>query len=137
MSYDRADFKTLLADRAKRRQSDSIPAIRALQAAGVIAAKLTTGSDEWNRYLSYVQGRINQIRERKAIAQAQQNDPALWDAAELNKLKADILRADAMIEGLEWAMLIPKALVDGGAEATEYLNKLDKENADNSAAAQS
>ena len=33
-----------------------------------------------------------------------------------------------MIAAWEWAMELPRALVDGGAEATEFLNKLDREN---------
>ena len=128
MTYERAEFKSALAEKAKQRQSATLPAMRALQAAGVIMAKLTTSSDEWNRYLSYVQGQIEKTRQRKAVAEARQNDPSIWDIPERNKLKADIIAADAMISALEWAMELPKALVDGGAEATEFLNKLDREN---------
>ena len=128
MTYDRAEFKATIAEKARQRQSATLPAMRALQAAGVIMAKLTTSSDEWNRYLSYVQGQIEKTRQRKAVAEARQNDPAIWDIPERNKLKADILQADAMIAAWDWAMELPKALIDGGAEATEFLNKLDREN---------
>jgi len=130
MSYDRAEFKATLADKAKQRQNATLPAMRALQVAGVIMAKLTTGSEEWNRYLSYLQGQIEKTRARKADAQAKMADPTVWDTQALTKLKSDILQADAMIAAWEWAMELPKALVDGGAEATEFLNKLDKEKAD-------
>ena len=126
--YDRKDFQATLAEKAKKRQGDHLPAVRALQAAGVIMAKLTTGSEEWNRYLSYLQGQIDKTRERVAAARLKQDDPALWDVAKRNKLKADILQGEAMIAALEWAMALPKALVDGGAEATEFLNKLEREN---------
>ena len=128
MTYERQDFKAKLAEKAAGRRNDTIPAARALQAAGVVMAKLTTGSDEWNRYLSYVQGQINKTREQVAVARAKQDDPGLWDIAQRNKLKADILQGEAMIAAWEWAMALPKALVDGGAEATEFLNKLDLEN---------
>ena len=130
MSYDRAEFKATLADKAKQRQNATLPAMRALQVAGVIMAKLTTGSEEWNRYLSYLQGQIEKTRSRKADAQAKMADPTVWDTQALTKLKSDIIQADAMIAAWEWAMELPKALVDGGAEATEFLNKLDKEKAD-------
>ena len=128
MTYSRQDFLTAVKDKAHQRQSATLPAMRALQAAGVIMAKLTTSSDDWNRYLSYLQGQIEKTRERMDAAREKQDDPAVWDVAERNKLKADILQAGAMIAAWQWAMELPKALVDGGAEATEFLNKLDREN---------
>ena len=128
MTYERKDFKERLAEKAAARRNDTIPAARALQPAGVIMAKLTTGSDEWNRYLSYVQGQINKTRDQRAAAQQKMADPTVWEPYQLTKLKSDIIQADAMISAWEWAMALPKALVDGGAEATEFLNKLDREN---------
>lgn len=128
MTYDRKAFHDAVAEKASKRQAQALPAMRAAQAAGVIAQKLTTGSDEWNRYLSYLQGQIDKTRKQRDAAQAKLADPAIWDPQALNKLKADMLQADAMIAAWEWAMALPKALVDGGAAATEFLNKLDKEN---------
>jgi len=137
MTYDRAEFKATLADKAKKRQSETLPAMRALQVAGVIMAKLTTGSEEWNRYLSYLQGQIEKTRGRRADALSKMADPAVWDTQTLTKLKSDILQADSMIAAWEWAMELPKALVDGGAEATEFLNNLERENDKDSPQAQS
>jgi len=128
MSFGRKEFRDAVAEKARKRRAESLPAIQALQAAGVIMARLTTGSEEWNRYLSYLQGHIERTRARRDVAQTRQNDPTVWDIAERNKLKADILQAEAMIAALQWAMELPKALVDGGAQATEFLNKLDHEN---------
>src|SRR5687768_2602712 len=109
MSYDRTDFNAKLAEKARKRDASAIPAYRAIQAAGVIMAKVTTNSDEWNRYLSILQGQIDKTRERLLAARAKQDDPALWDIAERNKLKADILQAEAMIAAWELAMQLPKA----------------------------
>ena len=128
MSFDRKQWNDALAAKAKQRQTSALPAMRAMQVAGVIMAKLTTGSEEWNRYLSYLQGQIEKAQERKAVAHSKMADPSVWEPYQLNKLKADILQADAMIAAWQWAMELPKALVDGGAEATEFLNKLDREN---------
>ena len=128
VTYDIKDFRAQVEAKAKKRQSTALPAMRALQAAGVIMAKLTTGSDEWNRYLSYLQGKIDQTRDRREVALKKMSDAAVWDPQQLTKLKSDILQADAMIAAWEWAMLIPKALVDGGAEATEFLAKMEGEN---------
>ena len=137
MSYDRKDFLEAVKEKAQKRRADALPSVMALQAAGVIMARLTTGSAEWNRYLSYLQGQIEKARERKEVAHSKMADPSIWEPFQLNKLKADILQADAMIAAWEWAMELPKALVDGGAEATEFLNKLDRENDKDSAQAQS
>jgi hypothetical protein len=128
MTFSRQEWNERLAAKAKQRAGDSLPAVRALQAAGVIMAKLTTSSDEWNRYLSYLQGQVDRVRAARADAQAKLNSPDIWEPSQMNKLKADILQADAMISAWEFAMQLPKALVDGGAEATEFLNKLDREN---------
>lgn len=130
MTYSQADFQAKLKEGAAKRHSAAIPAARALQAAGVVMTKLVTGNDDWNRYLSYVQGQIDKTRVQVDAARVKQDDPAIWDIAERNKLKADILQGNAMIAAWEWAMAIPKALVDGGAEATEFLSKLEKESKD-------
>ena len=126
--FTRKDFNATIAEKARQRTTQQIPGLQMIQAAGAVMAKLTTQSDEWNRYLSYLQGQIDKTRERVAAARLKQDDPALWDVAKRNKLKADILQGEAMIAALEWAMALPKALVDGGAEATEFLNKLEREN---------
>lgn len=128
MSYDKGEFLAKVKEKAEQRQSQMIPAVRALQAVGVIMAKVTTGSDDWNRYLSFLQGQIDKTRGRRDAAQAKLNDPAIWDGQQMTKLKSDILQADAMIAAWEFAMQLPKALIDGGEEATEFLNKLGREN---------
>jgi len=137
MSYDRKDFLEAVKEKAHKRRVDALPSVMALQAAGVIMARLTTGSAEWNRYLSYLQGQIDKTRVQKENAHTKLADPAIWEPYQLNKLKADIIASDAMITALQWAMELPKALVDGGTEATEFLNKLDRENDKDSAQAQS
>lgn len=123
--YDRKAFADRVADKAKRRDAAQLPAFRALQAVGAVMAKLTTTSDEWNRYLQLLQGQIDKTRVVREAAQEKMSDPAIWDPQHLAKLKSDIREADAMIAAWELAMRLPKALIEGGAEATELLNKLE------------
>lgn len=127
MSYDRKDHSARIEAKARERQQQVLPAYRVVQAAGVVMAQVTT-SEPWNRYLTYLQGQIEKTRGAKEGALAKLAAPDIWEAKDLSKLKGDIIRADAMIEALQWAMALPKALIDGGMEATEFLNKLEKPN---------
>ena len=128
MSFDRKEFLDTLAEKANQRKANSAPAMRVLAAASVVMEKLITKSEEWNRFLSYIQGQIEKTRAQKESAHQKLADPSIWEPYQLNKLKSDLIAADAMITALEWVMQLPKALIDGGADAQEFLNKLDREN---------
>lgn len=125
MSYDRQQFLDTVKAKAQTRQRGVESAYRVVQAAGQVMAHLTQ-SDDWNRFLGYLQGQVNRTREAKEAAQRKLADPAIWDAKDLTKLKSDILIADGMIAAYELAMKLPAALIEGGAEATEFLNKLER-----------
>ena len=128
MSYDRKDFLATLEKKSKAKEQQMAPAIRALQVVGSVMSTLTTQSGEWNRYLTFLQGQIDKTRALRQQAQEKLADPSIWEPYQMNKLKSDIIKADGMIAAWEFAMRLPKALVDGGAEATEFLLKLDNEN---------
>lgn len=123
--YDRKTFTDRIAAKAKQQNAAQIPAFRALQTVGAVMANLITNDDKWNRYLQLLQGQIDKTRAQKEAAQSRMNDPAIWDPQHLAKLKSDIREADAMIAAWELAMQLPKALIEGGQEATELLNKME------------
>ena len=127
MPFERKEFLDSVAEKMKQRGATSIPALRALQAVGVVMAKLTTHSEEWNRYLSHLQGWVERTREAKAAAHARLADPAVWEPHQLAKLKSDILQADARIEAWELAMQLPKLLTEGGEQAQALINELDRD----------
>ena len=116
--FDKRDFLDSVAKRAGERQSNIMPLLRAAQAVAPIMEKLTTGNAEWDRYLQYVQGYIEQAGKAKATAQAKIGGPEAGDPLVLAKLRVDIIVADAMTEAWTAAINLPHILVHGGEQAT-------------------
>ena len=114
--FNREEFLATVAKRVGERQSNIMPLLRAAQAVAPIMEKLTTGNVEWDRYLQYVQGYIEQARAAKANAQAKIGEAGETKA--LHKLRTDIITADAMIEAWTTAINLPAILIHGGEQAT-------------------
>lgn len=129
MSYDRQEFLDSVSKRAQSRTADNMPFLRAAAAVAPVMEKLTTGSEHWDRYLSYLSGFIKQAESFKANAQAKLSDPLTWDSATLIKLKADILMADSAIQAWVSAMELPKALMANGDEAVKVISRFEEANA--------
>lgn len=128
MSFDKDDFLANVSNRIQERNFALMPALRQLQAAAPVMHKLLTGSDAWDRYLTYLQGYIEQAEQAKIRAQAKMSDPRIWDGENLMKLKSDILIADAMAEAWAAAMELPKALIAGAEEASKTIARFEEKN---------
>lgn len=127
MSFDREEFRATLAKKAQERQNGMLPVYRMVQAAGVVMGRLMTGSGDWNRYLQILQGQIERTEAAKVLAQTKMADPSIWDARELNKLKSDLIQADAMIAAWRLAMELPTAIIAGSEYAQELIGAFEKE----------
>ncbi len=126
MSFDRADFKATVADRTQQRERELMPLIRVLQSAAPVMTELMTGLDAWNRYLAILSGFAERLQIGKATAAAKLADPGIWEPSQLTKLKSDILTADAMIDVLQTAMQLPKALIEGGEAAAKIVKNFEE-----------
>ena len=125
MSFDRAQFQAALAQRAGERTGNLMPMLRVAAAVGPVMQRLLTGTDAWDRYLSHLQGYIDQALQAKAAAQAKLADPAVWRGNDLMKLKSDVIVADAMIEAWTLAMNLPRALIEGGELARAQIARFE------------
>lgn len=125
--YDKAEFLASVRNRAQTR-ADNMPFLRAAAAVAPVMEKLTTHSEHWDRYLSYLAGFIKQAEAFKANAQAKLGDPNTWQPDLLMKLKSDILVAESAIQAWMSAMELPKALIAGGEEAVQIITRFEDKN---------
>jgi len=126
MSYDKQEWLEFVGTKIRERTADALPALKMMQAQAAPMHQVLTQFDYWNRYLSFLQELINRTTARKELAQARMQDPAIWDAQQLAKLKSDILTADAMIQAWDVAMKLPKALIEDAEKAKELIEQFEK-----------
>lgn len=126
MPFDKSQFLATVAERAQERNASLMPVLRQLQAVAPVMQSLLTGSDAWDRYLTYLQGYIEQASAAKIRAQSKMSDPMVWDAHDLTKLKSDILIADAMIDAWRAAIELPKSLINGATEAGKTIARFEE-----------
>lgn len=120
MSFDRQDYKASQADKTHERNAQMLPMARILAGAAPIMDRMTN-SEDWNRYLSYLQGFMERLTKQREIALSKLADPALWNTESLLKLKSDILVANTGIEWLNLAISLPKAIMEGAEKANSLI----------------
>lgn len=128
MTYDRKEWSDNLKLRIEQQERSSLPAYREAAAVGVVAEKLLTDRDHWNRFVQMIQGAIDRVQARKVIAQDRLSDPHVWQHEHLVKLKSDILSADQVIAFGEMIIQLPKALQEGADKAQAIINKYEQAN---------
>lgn len=126
MSFDRDQFLATVSQKAQERNAALMPALRQLQAVAPVMEKLLTGSDTWDRYLTYLQGYIEQAETAKARALAKITSPEAADPLVLAKLRVDILTADAMISAWNASMSLPHILIGGAGEASKTIFRFEE-----------
>lgn len=118
MIADREDFAALAAEKKHERQGEMLPMARIVASAAPIMDRVTK-SDDWNRYLTFLQGFLVRLSAQREVAVAKLASPAVWDTESLLKLKSDVLQAQAGIDWLSLAIALPKAIMEdaGGANS--------------------
>ena len=127
MTFDRDQFDKATDARKNGRTREIMPLLRAVEAAAPVMQKMMTESDNWNRYLTYLQGFIEKARQRKAMTFAQIDNPSILDDKDLRRLKNDLVIAQSMIDAWTLAVELPKAIIDNGAEAQAIIDKFERE----------
>ena len=110
----------------EERARQMMPLLRLIEGAAPVMQAVLTTSEHWNRYLTFLQGYVERTKARKMAAEFRLADPAVWDPQALMKLKGDILAASAMIEAWEVAIQLPRAIIDGGAEAEKMIKEFEE-----------
>lgn len=108
--------------RHPRSAKEVIPASRFKAAIrSSLALDAVTGSEEWDHFLSYVQGAEEELRkEQDAVNQAILSS---FNADDVMMQKLKYNKVLGMIEALEWLKALPKAIKDNAVLAKGLLEE--------------
>ena len=118
--FDREDFNKV----AKKRIESRKPLLHQLIASAP-AMELMTRSYEWNRYLSYLQARIEQTVKIQQSALTILTDSNVTESEVLMKAKILYASSKAREEAFQEAISLPQQVMESGKSAEELLAKLD------------
>ena len=127
MPYDREDFLKAAGAKSIERTREIMPLLRAVEAAAPVMQKMLTGSEHWDRYLSYLQGFVEKAKQRKAVTFAQIENPAILADPDLRRLKNDLVIAQTMIDAWTLAIELPNAIMENAEKAQEVINRFEQE----------
>lgn len=127
MIADRRDFTESVAQKHTKAQQNMLPMARIIAGAAPVTDKLVR-SEEWGRYVTYLQGITNRMAEARDAARDRMNAPAVLAHTDLLKLKFDAAEADAMVRAWTMAIELPAWILKGGAEADEFVKNYEKKN---------
>lgn len=130
MAYDRSEFAASVTDLRDKRLQASMPLIALLQRAAPVMMDMQTSSQSWNHFLTILQGFGERVTAARDRAQTALGDPHLWDRDAICQLKAELMACNAQIDLLAYVMAIPKALIDGGHDASEIIAKFEAKHAE-------
>lgn len=126
MIADRGEFVKSLEDKHQKRRADVMPLVQLLAGAKPIMDALVV-DERWTRYQQTLQGLIDKWKAQRDTASSRLGSTSLADA-DLRKLNADVISANAAISAWELAIRLPAAIVKGGEEATLMVKEFEKQN---------
>lgn len=127
MIADRQDFAKVVAQRHTEANQRMLPMARLLAAAAPVADGLQR-SPEWERFVTILQGVLNQFATRKQLAMQKLGDPSVTKDEDVRKLRQDIFIADVSVDTLKFAIELPAAILKGGEEADQFIKNFEKKN---------
>jgi hypothetical protein len=89
--------------------------------------EVLTGSEEWDKYLTYLQALLETIKYNIEQAQHTMLDPFSWNTETLTKCKMDLLKLEDRKDLLEFVMKLPKELIETGEIAKHQLYEVQLE----------
>lgn len=126
MIADRQDVAAPLKLRHQQKIAEVIPLAKILAGAAPVMHELQV-DERWTKYQQIVQGLIERWKQQREVAKERLGMSGLADA-ELRKLNTDVLSANAAISAWELALKLPRAIADGGEEATRFVEEFEKQN---------
>jgi len=127
MIADRKDHVASLQALHQRKQAAWEPVARLVQGAAVVMDGLQR-DENWGRYATYLQGVMDRFAVQRKIALERLASADVIDGNEIRKLKSDIVIADTTIATLKFCLELPPAIVKGGEEAREFIQKFEAKN---------
>ncbi|MCP4900112.1 MAG: hypothetical protein GY906_24340 [bacterium] len=110
------------ADRGRRKSE-----LRLVEQAAV-DAQVVTGHESWDRYLSHLQGLVDQHKGFETQLRAALESPDVIDHATLMQNKMALRECRAKIEAWELAIRLPQELMSAGHAAREEREAIERPN---------
>lgn len=127
MIADRKDVQGTLQTRHLEAQSRILPMARVLSGAAPVMDQLAR-TPEWDRYCTYLQGVASRFEAQKQVAMQKLGDPAIVDDQQVRKLRQDVFEADVWVNAMRFAIELPAAILKGGEEADQFIQRIEKKN---------
>ena len=120
---DRSEWRERIKNRVAEREADRLSGFMGLAHAAPPMEVLTT-SENWNKYLEYLQGQVEETKENLTKYQDILLNPNTLDYADILYAKTFYLRLQERLHTLEFVMQIPKHLIESGKIAKEQVGNL-------------
>lgn len=112
MQYSRFDYEKLV----KKQKKAEVVNLEVKRAAPQM--EVLTNSEEWNKYLSFIQPLLEQAKEH--LNEISQNllNPSLFEAEKIFQLKSEHIKMTERVHVLEVLMSFPKQIIEYGKVST-------------------
>jgi hypothetical protein len=124
MAYDRSDHLAVVRDRQHEKAREIMPLVRLVAGASAAMTAVTT-DDNWNRYLSFLQGISDSFTKALESARTKLGSGSLTAEA-LQKLNCDAMVAKATIDAFRLAIDLPRAIMEGKGEADRLVKEFER-----------
>lgn len=124
MSFSREEYAQVAARQRESRSQARMPMLRAL-AAVTPKMEALTRDENWNSYLAYISGLIEQLREARDAAQRRLTNPAVVDPTALMEAKMAVAINEAQIAAFEIARDLPKAMMESAKAAQDIIERFE------------
>lgn len=91
-----------------------------------VHADLLTGVAEWDRFLTYIQGAIEQTEAQRDTFLATLSDPHLVDDVETRRVRMAVIACNERIGAWKVVIELPKDLLRQGEQAKSLLERTEK-----------
>lgn len=119
MTWTREDCLKNLAKTMPSQRTALLPLERA-----AVQAKMLTGAEHWDVYLSYLQAAIEREEKAADALRAALLSPHLVEADKIVRLKIDLAARDAAVRAWKGAIEIPAIVMRDGAAAKEQIDAM-------------
>jgi len=123
MIRDQTSFTELTQKLSRGKLEKRTPYFERMVREQVQAEKLT-GSQEWDLFLSYVQGLIERTEKAKVSIDVQLSEAPVFNTEKLLELKVQSMLAGERLFTLHQVLGIPKVIVEEGTKGMESLSRL-------------
>ena len=126
MTFEREQYRTLMAKKKADGQQSPRPVLEILAQAEVGAANLT-GDPIWDIFLSYIQAAIERTEAEIRTTETLLGSPEVTDVPDLMRLKIQLARLKERVSAWNAVISLPKDIKIEGEKAKTLLERMGQE----------